>query len=187
MPFDHFNLFAGLYDRVGHFSVDEPLLGLLSLSPSSYLLDAGGGTGRVAAALHGMVREVIVSDISGGMLRRAVAKSLSTVCAPAECLPFASGSFDRVVMMDTLHHVRDQRQTIRELWRVLMPGGRIVIVEPDIRRFVVKLIAFGEKALLMRSHFLSAGKITSLFQDLGAKIDVLYDKFNIFIIGVRAR
>jgi ubiquinone/menaquinone biosynthesis C-methylase UbiE len=187
MPFDHFNLIAGLYDRAGQFSVDELLLELLSLSSSSFLLDAGGGTGRVAAALHGMVRDVTVSDVSCGMLRRAVGKGLSTVCAPAEFLPFAPGSFDRVLMMDALHHVRDQRQTIRELWRVLTPDGRIVIVEPDIRRFVVKLIALGEKALLMHSHFLSAEKVTSLFKDLGAKIGVSYDEFNIYIVGERAK
>ena len=58
-------------------------------------------------------------------------------------------------MVDALHHVIHQGQTAREMYRVLKPGGRIVIEEPDIRKFGVKLIAVAEKLLLMRSHFLS--------------------------------
>ena len=58
-------------------------------------------------------------------------------------------------MVDALHHVINHGQTAREMYRVLKPGGRIVIEEPDIRSFYVKLIAVAEKLLLMRSHFLS--------------------------------
>jgi demethylmenaquinone methyltransferase/2-methoxy-6-polyprenyl-1,4-benzoquinol methylase len=47
--------------------------------------------------------------------------------------------------------------------RVLKPGGRIVIEEPDIRAFGVKLIAVAEKLLLMRSHFLAPDQIVKLF------------------------
>ena len=46
---------------------------------------------------------------------------------------------------------------------VLKPGGLLVIEEPDIRTFGVKLIALAEKLLLMRSHFLAPDEITKLF------------------------
>ena len=187
MPFDHFNLIAGFYDRSRAFPVSELLLGLLSLSPDSLLLDAGGGTGRVAAALRGMVREVVVADVSGGMLRRAAGKELAAVCAPAESLPFPSGNFDRVIMVDALHHVLDQRQTARELWRVLAPGGRIVLVEPDIRKFIIKLIAIGEKILLMRSHFFTGEKMASLFTGQPAKIGVYYEGLNVILVAEKVR
>jgi len=187
MPFDHFNLIASFYDRAGQFSVTEPLLGLLSLTPSSFLLDAGGGTGRVAVALRSLVQEVFVADTSRGMLQRAAGKGLATVCAPAEFLPFPSGRIDRILMVDALHHVLDQRLVARELWRVLAPGGRILIVEPDIRKLSVKLIALGEKLLLMRSHFLSDGEITSLFAAPDVKAGVFFDKFNIFFLAEKVR
>ena len=187
MPFDHFNLIAGIYDRSGQIHISELLFGLLSLSPNNLLLDAGGGTGRVAVALRGMVKDVFVADTSRGMLRRAAGKGLATVCAQAESLPFPSACLDRVIMVDALHHVLDQRQTIRELWRVLIPDGRIVIVEPDIRQFVVKLIALGEKTLLMRSHFLSGEEITSLFTDLDAKVRVVYNEYKVFLVAEKAR
>ena len=187
MPIDHFNLIAGFYDRAGPFQVTQPLLGLLSPSPGSLLLDVGGGTGRVATALRGMVKNVYVVDVSDGMLRRAQGKGLSTVCALAESLPIPSGSIDRIIMVDALHHVVDQRQTVSELWRVLAPGGRILIVEPDIRKAFVKLIAIGEKLLLMRSHILTGEDIASLFRDPIVDIRVVDDEFNIFIVAEKVR
>jgi ubiquinone/menaquinone biosynthesis C-methylase UbiE len=183
MPFDHFNLIAGLYDRAGQFSFSGPLLELLSLSPNDYFLDAGGGTGRVAAALRSMVREAFVVDASRGMIRRAAGKGLASVCSPVESLPFPSASFNKILMMDALHHVKDQRLVAGELWRVLAPGGRILIVEPDIRKVYAKLIAIGEKLLLMRSHFLTEGEITSLFTAPEVKIGKYTDEFNLFLIA----
>ena len=187
MPFDHFGAIAGLYDRAGQFQLSESLVGLLSLSPDSLLLDAGGGTGRAAAALRSMVKQVFVADISRGMLRRAAGKGLAAVCTPAESLPFPPGSLERVIMVDALHHVLDQRQTARELLRVLAPGGRIVIIEPDIRKLAVKAIAIGEKILLMCSHFLTGEKIAALFTDLEARTGLVYEGFNVICIAEKGR
>ncbi|MGD0752253.1 MAG: class I SAM-dependent methyltransferase [Anaerolineales bacterium] len=187
MPFDHFNLIAGFYDRAGPFRVSELLLELLSLSPDYLLLDAGGGTGRISAVMRSMVKGVFVADPSRGMTRRAAVKGLSTVCTRAESLPFPSGSFDRVIMVDALHHVIDQHQTAHELFRVLVPGGRILIVEPDIHQFMVRVIAIGEKVLLMRSHFLSGDKIADLFTDLKAKTSVYYEGLNVISFAEKVR
>jgi ubiquinone/menaquinone biosynthesis C-methylase UbiE len=187
MPFDHFNLIAGIYDRSGEYQVSKTLSGLLSLSPNCLLLDAGGGTGRVSAALRRMVGDVIVADLSLGMLRRASAKGLASVYAPAELLPFSSCSFDRIIMVDALHHVIDQHQTAQELFRLLSPGGRIVIVEPDIRRPFVKMIAIGEKVLLMRSHFLTGEKIAALFPDSDAMTGLYYEELNVICVIEKVR
>ena len=183
MPFDHFNLIAGFYDRAGQFRVSEFLLGLLALSTNCRLLDAGGGTGRAGAAIRSMVREVVVADPAPGMLRRAAGKGLATVLAPAESLPFADGSFERIIMVDALHHVIDHSQTAHELFRILAPGGRIMIIEPDFHRPIVRLIAIGEKVLLMRSHFLTGEKISALFNDPEAKTGMYYEGFNVILIA----
>ena len=75
-------------------------------------------------------------------------------------------------MVDALHHVIDHKETIDELWRLLTPGGTMVVEEPDVRTFGVKLIAIAEKLALMRSHFLSPPRISMLFDYPDAVVDV---------------
>lgn len=51
--------------------------------------------------------------------------------AQGEALPFADGSLDGVFMVDVLHHVRSQAETLAEIRRVLRPGGKVVALEPN--------------------------------------------------------
>ncbi len=51
--------------------------------------------------------------------------------AAAEALPFPDGAFDVVLLHEVLEHVHDDRQAVHEAWRVLGPGGRIVIFVPN--------------------------------------------------------
>ncbi len=183
MSFDHFDILAPIYERVIPASSTESMLRELDPKPACRLLDAGGGTGRVSGFLQAHVGSIVLSDISMGMLKEAATKdSLQPTCALTESMPFARDFFDCVLMVDALHHVNDQAQTARELWRVIKPGGRIVIQEPDIRRFAVKLIAVAEKLALMRSHFLSPKKIADLFPFDDAKIDVHTEEFNVWVV-----
>ena len=162
--FDHFDLLAPLYEAVIKAKEPEKLWHHLDLPVSGALLDAGGGTGRGAQHMTGKVQKVVIADLSCKMLAESRAKAgVFPVCTPSERLPFANGYFARVIMVDALHHVIDQQGTINELWRVLEAGGVMVIKEPDVRAFGVKLIALGEKLLLMRSHFLSPPRIMELF------------------------
>jgi SAM-dependent methyltransferase len=187
MPFDHFDLIAGSYNRLPPFEPGAELENALALPIRGLLLDAGGGTGRVAAALQARTGGVIVVDVSRGMLRRAAQKGLATLLAPAEALPLAASSFERVIMVDAWHHLTDQEATARELWRLLVPGGRIVILEPDIHRFGVKLIALGERLLLMRSHFMSADRIASIFSYPDARVRVVVDGTSVIVSVERVR
>ena len=159
----HFNLLAPFYDRVIPFARLDQMLRMLDLPHTGSLLDAGGGTGRVAEALRPHVAWVVVADVSRGMLAQARQKDLSATSTETEHLPFPAETFDRVLMVDALHHVVNQGETIRELYRVLKAGGRLVIEEPDLRTFPVKLIAIAEKLALMRSHFLAPLQIANLF------------------------
>lgn len=164
MHFDHFDFIAPLYHKVGSYSSLETMLDVCALPVEGWLLDAGGGTGRVASALLGQAQGIVVADASRRMLDFAASQpGLRTAAAFSERLPFTEGTFDRVIMVDALHHVEDQAKTACEMFRVLRRGGRIVIEEPDIEGFGVKVIALAEKVLLMRSHFLSGAKIVNLF------------------------
>lgn len=179
MPFDHFDLIAPIYAHATYSALDK-MRELADLPAKGRLLDLGGGTGRVAAALRDDVDEIVIADVSMGMLKRTPRSTLEPVCSYSESLPFPDNFFERVIMVDALHHVLDQPASAREMFRVLKPGGRIVIEEPDINSFAVKLIALAEKLLLMRSRFLQPMRIASLFP--GAQTNVVAEKSNAWVI-----
>jgi demethylmenaquinone methyltransferase/2-methoxy-6-polyprenyl-1,4-benzoquinol methylase len=181
MPFDHFGAVAPIFSRASYTSL-ETMLVQADLPTSGRVLDAGGGTGRVAGAIREHAGEVVIADSSLGMLREADRTQLKLACSHSEALPFSDDSFERVIMVDALHHVIHQEQTAREMYRVLKPGGRIVIEEPDIRTFFVKMIAVAEKMLLMRSHFLSPQKIVELFSFDSAKTSVYAGDHNAWVV-----
>lgn len=174
--FDHFGLVAPIYDRVIAPAPPDRLREILDLPPDGSLLDAGGGTGRVAEALCGHVARIVVADESGAMLRRALDKRcLLAVQSPAERLPFPDASFNRVLVVDAFHHFNHHRRTACELLRVLKPGGRLVIEEPDIEAWWVKVVAFGERLALMRSRFFGAADLRRMFEERGGTVSVLRD------------
>lgn len=177
----HFDWVAPFYDRAIPFARLEKMLEVLALPCNGCLLDAGGGTGRVASTLRPHIDQIVVADVSSGMLAQAYAKGLTVLNTVTENLPLPDNTFDRVLMVDALHHVVHQLETIQELYRVLKPGGRMVIEEPDIRTFPVKLIAVAEKLALMRSHFLTPIEISSAIP-VGAKIKVVTQDYIAWII-----
>ena len=162
--FDHFNFIGPVYDHIFGRGDGKDVIELADIQQEHKLLDIGGGTGRVTARIRGKTGKFWVADAALKMLREAQLKGVPAINAQAERLPFAESSFNRIIMVDALHHVKDQQKTLDEMWRLITPGGRIVIEEPDIANFWVKLIAVGEKILLMRSHFLNPDRIAAMSQ-----------------------
>jgi demethylmenaquinone methyltransferase/2-methoxy-6-polyprenyl-1,4-benzoquinol methylase len=103
----------------------------VGLKPGMKLLDLASGTGvvaRAAAQVTGEPRSIVGMDPSIGMLRSGQTKS-AKVQAPAEALPFASESFDRITIGFAMRHFSDLRVVFRECHRVLRPGGKLLILE----------------------------------------------------------
>ncbi len=104
------------------------------------VLDLAGGTGDIAALLHSWVGEkgqIMVGDINAAMLDvgrarlidRGLVGQLDWVQMNAESLPCADASFDAVTMAFGLRNVTDKDQALREMYRILRPGGRVLILE----------------------------------------------------------
>jgi ubiquinone/menaquinone biosynthesis C-methylase UbiE len=183
---DHFGFLAPFYDRVISPPSDDTLLRLTGLPIDGFLLDAGGGTGRIASRLVGLAGEIILLDSSTPMLRQAQAKGgLCPLSGATERLPFADASFDRIIMVDAYHHVEHQWSSLEECWRVLQPGGILVIEEPDISLGVVKLVALAEKLALMRSHFQSGEKIAEALKRLGGEVHIIRERPNLWVVAAK--
>jgi demethylmenaquinone methyltransferase / 2-methoxy-6-polyprenyl-1,4-benzoquinol methylase len=141
-------LFAGLpgrYDRMGallSFGQDprwrRALLAAIDPRPGLRVLDVATGTGLVAFALAERGCEVVGLDQSEEMLAAArarlarvpaLADRVTLVHGEAERLPFADAEFDALTFTYLLRYVDDRAATMRELARVVRPGGRIGMVE----------------------------------------------------------
>jgi demethylmenaquinone methyltransferase / 2-methoxy-6-polyprenyl-1,4-benzoquinol methylase len=101
--------------------------------PTDRVLDVATGTGMVAQALHDRYACVVTGvDQSADMLRVARTRSgvfEEVVEARAERLPFAEAAFDHLTFTYLLRYVDDPAATMRELARVVKPGGRLAMVE----------------------------------------------------------
>jgi trans-aconitate methyltransferase len=98
----------------------------LAAQPGERILDLGCGDGQLTerlAAAGAVVRGV---DASAQMVAAARARGVAADEASAEALPYADGEFDAVFSNAVLHWVRDQDAMMREVRRVLRPGGRFV-------------------------------------------------------------
>ena len=99
--------------------------------PGDRVLDACCGTGDLALAAHEAGGIVTGLDFSPAMLARARRKSdaVSWVCGNVLALPFPDGSFDVVTVGFGVRNVEDLEAALRELARVLRPGGRLACLE----------------------------------------------------------
>jgi demethylmenaquinone methyltransferase/2-methoxy-6-polyprenyl-1,4-benzoquinol methylase len=142
-------LFEGLprhYDRMGallSFGQDplwrRALVRAIDPQPGQRLLDVATGTGMVAVALaQRSACQVVALDQSQAMLSAArlrverdprLAAQISLVHGEAERLPFGDAEFDGLTFTYLLRYVDDRAATMRELARVVKPGGRIGMVE----------------------------------------------------------
>ena len=180
--FDHLALF---YDRLLGRPKLAVLRDLLRLPISGLMMDEGGGTARVSYPLRAHVGRVVIVDISFPMLKQAKRKGrLWTVKSKAECLPFADESFERVLIVDAFHHFARQEHSLGEMVRVLKKGGRVVMEEPDLRRWAVRAAALAEKLLLMKSHFLSPPSIVKIMGRHGLSARIAEsDRFKVWIVA----
>lgn len=123
------------------------------------VLDLAGGTGDIAALLCervGKSGRVVLSDINEAMLEvgrqrledRGITGNINYSLANAEKLPFDDGEFDVVTIAFGLRNVTDKDAALREMFRVLRPGGKALILEfsqvqPELLKKMYDSYSFG--------------------------------------------
>lgn len=104
------------------------------------VLDLAGGTGDLTAKFSRLVGEsgrVVLADINDSMLKMGREKLRNTgvvgnveyVQANAEALPFPDNTFDCITISFGLRNVTDKEKALRSMFRVLKPGGRLLVLE----------------------------------------------------------
>jgi demethylmenaquinone methyltransferase/2-methoxy-6-polyprenyl-1,4-benzoquinol methylase len=115
-------------------------IGMAELKPGQCVLDLAGGTGdltRLMAPRVGREGLVVLSDINAAMLGngrsqlldKGIAGNVDFAQANAEQLPFRDNCFDLVTMAFGLRNVTDKQQALNSIYRVLRPGGRLLVLE----------------------------------------------------------
>jgi demethylmenaquinone methyltransferase / 2-methoxy-6-polyprenyl-1,4-benzoquinol methylase len=110
------------------------------IRPHDWILDLAGGTGDLSAGFAkklGKEGKVVLADINEAMLEKGRTRllnqgfstTLSFIQANAEDIPFANNSFDRIAIAFGLRNITYKEKALREMARVLKPGGKIVILE----------------------------------------------------------
>jgi ubiquinone/menaquinone biosynthesis C-methylase UbiE len=130
-------LFAAMYDRQMSRVEGAGLKDLrhaLVAHAAGTVLEIGGGTGANLAHYPPAVTSLTITEPDASMLKRLerrVAQTPSTMVlrAPAEDLPFDDDTFDVVVSTLVLCGVDDQPRAVREISRVLRPGGQFLFLE----------------------------------------------------------
>ncbi len=137
---EYFDRVAPRWDqlREGFFSeaVREEVLRRLGPAARATVVDVGCGTGFLAAGLAPLAAEVHCVDASPAMLAEA-RRNLSAFVnvryhrADGAGLPLASASVEAAVANMYLHHCPEPAQALREMARVLKPGGRLVLTDME--------------------------------------------------------
>lgn len=143
---DVFRSVAGRYDVMNdvmslgsHRILKDIAVEATRARPGHRVLDLAGGTGDLAARLAPKVApdgDIILSDINDAMLAqgrdRMLDQGLTDIqyaLSDAESLGFADATFDIVTMGFGLRNVTNKEHALREILRVLKPGGRLVVLE----------------------------------------------------------
>lgn len=128
-----------------HRLLDLPVLLKWAPPPrGSHVLEVGCGTGKIARYLSQTIRckSYMAVDIDPKMITQAESEATSDSRAIYQVadvcrLPFEDNSFDCAIELDVLHHLSDWKKGIREIHRVLKPGGKFLARDYSLETFAI--------------------------------------------------
>lgn len=185
MSGDNFNRFAKFYDLFIHPRQTIAWKKELAQNKRYYLIDLGGGTGRLVPHYIDLAERVVLADHSFAMLRVskfANHKQIDRVCCDLSHLPFKKDVSANFVLVDTLHHLYEPKQILTDVLSRIQGDSVLLVEEPDIQYFTIKIIAFFEKVLGMKSQFYTQQTINRWINPYEFQTEFFQDGVNFYLI-----
>ncbi len=169
---DFFTFAAPFYNTIlsaVHKRQGKELLNRLTPLQGKKVLDLGGGTGKLATQMASAGADVWLLDASPQMLKQAsrVLPNARLILGDAANLPFPHNSFDIITLVDALHHIRNQKDTLNECYRALLPGGSLYLLEFHPEYLSMRVLAALERLIGEPAQFLSPENLTGLLIKTG--------------------
>jgi ubiquinone/menaquinone biosynthesis C-methylase UbiE len=157
------------------------------LSTSDKCLDLGCGPGGFLALMAPHCGTIVGADIVPDFIEECRStidshsiNNASAVLLDSSKLPFYDNEFDKVVMVDTIHHLENHKITLEEVCRILKPGGLLLILEPNKSNPLLAILCAldpNEHGLLRLGTFFSYRRI------LGSSFEVIHQDYNGMLVG----
>ena len=150
-----------------------PVLDGLGIGMDEHILDLGCGTGILTSLLLPRLSacgRVVAVDFSGGMLEQArenvADRRVAWVAADAASLPLAPAAIDRAIAFSTWPHFPDPGSVLRELRRVVRPGGLLHVIHSDARA-TINAIHTHAGGAIGHDHLPRPGSLRRRWNDAG--------------------
>ena len=184
-----FDAWSTFYDlpvvqRLTYRPVQDAVAAVLRTAGSRRVIDLGCGTGLLTTRLRRELdgAAVIGCDFSDGMLQHARAhpEPVSWVQGDAQSLPFRDGSADAIVSTESFHWFPDKPRVLAECFRVLVPGGRLLVALVNTPNDVVRTaFRLGSSAIGQPFDWPTRGAMRAMLERAGFRVEAQRRVFRI--------
>jgi len=155
------------------------------------VMDLGCGPGGFLAVIATLCGKVTGADITPNFIKECNKliqekrlTNASTILIKSGNIPFPDGHFDKIVMVDTIHHLENAAETMDEVFRILTNDGLLLIFEPNKFNPLLYLMCCMDK----NEHgLLRLGTINKYRQLIGPRYEIVSEKYNGLLIGPKGR
>jgi len=152
-----------------------------NINENEVIVDIGGGTGKLAQYICDSCKTVYVLDESDKMLSK-VNQRKNLICVNGDALktPFESNSIDTVILSDVFHHIKEQKELVIEIRRILKDNGKLVMLDFNRKHIRTRLLRAFEFIFFGRLFFRTKDEVRILLEKY-FHISKDYDKDYYFI------
>lgn len=177
-------------DKQSVFKYFTPVVNAYILKTDN-VLDLGCGPGGFLAVIAHLCGKITGADITPNFIKECnkliqekQLTNASTVLIKSSKIPFPNGYFDKIIMVDTIHHLEHAAETMNEVFRILKKDGLLLIFEPNKFNPLLYLMCCLDK----NEHgLLRLGTINKYRQLIGSGYEIVSANYNGLLISPKSR